>query len=131
VPGAAAASAQAQWDALRPELRDAPLAVMSGATGVGPLTREEHAFLTGIADSGVDLAVRGTAAALGHTLEASFIANMVLGVSCLDHGEIFPPLAPDDALESRLASTPVEQVLITGWGNLRGEGMALMESVNG
>ncbi len=130
-PGAAAAGAQAQWEALRPALREAPLAVMSGASGVGPLTREEHAFLAAIADSGVDLAVRGTAAALGHTLEAAFIANMILGVSCLAHGEIFPPLAPDDPLESRLASTPVEQVLITGWGNLRGEGMALMEAVNG
>lgn len=130
-PGAAAESAGRQWEAIKPHLKSAPLAVMSGASGAGPATAEEHAFLTGIAEGGVDLAVRGTAGAYGHSLEAAFAANMILGLSCLAEGQVFPPLDPEDPLESRVASAPVEQVLITGWGHVRGEGMALMEAVDG
>jgi len=104
---------------------------MSGACGVGPLTREEHDLLETLAESGLDCAVRGTGMALGHTVEAAFLANVILGVSCLERGAVFPPLAPDDPLEARVAEMAVAQVLVTGWGHVRGEGMALLEAVDG
>ncbi|MDJ0949439.1 MAG: beta-ketoacyl-ACP synthase [Alphaproteobacteria bacterium] len=126
-PGAAAENAWRQLDAVWSELRGGALAVMSGACGSGALAREEHELLTRLVDSGVDCAVRGTAAALGHTVEASFLANTVLGVSCLERGTVFPPMAASDPLEQRMADGNIEQVLVTGWGAFRGEGMALLE----
>lgn len=130
-PGAAAAMADTQLAQFRDRLRPGRLAVMSGACGAGPLTREEHDFLAALADSGLDCAVRGTGMALGHTVEAAFLANVILGVSCLERGAVFPPLAPDDPLEARVAEMAVAQVMVTGWGHVRGEGMALLEAVDG
>lgn len=130
-PGAAAAKAAEQLAGLRDHLRSGELAVMSGASGAGALTGEERAFLAGLADAGLDCAVRGTAAALGHTVEASFMANVILGVSCLERGAVFPPLAPGDPLEEHRPESAVTQALVTGWGPVHGEGMAILEAIDG
>jgi len=130
-PGSAAAAAQAQWDSLAGDVADGPLAVISGATGSGPITREEHGFLTELAERRGDVAVRGTSRAMGHSFEASFLANTILGISCLGRGEVFAPLSPEEPLEMRVEKAPINQVLITGWGMTQGEGMALLEAIDG
>ena len=116
-----------------PALRDAPIAVMSGACGAGPITGEEHAFLEKLAGTGRSLAVRGTAAALGHGIEASFLANVILAISSVRRGRVFAPLDPDDALEAAAQGLEqgggVTQAVATAWGHWRGEGLALIESV--
>ncbi|MHA1538708.1 MAG: beta-ketoacyl-ACP synthase [Alphaproteobacteria bacterium] len=130
-PGAAANAAQAQWENLQDQVGGKPLAVISGATGSGPITREEHGFLTALAEGGHEIAVRGTGRAIGHSCEASFLANTILGISCLRRGEVFTPLSPEEPLEMRVENAQIDQVLITGWGLTQGEGMALLEAIDG
>jgi 3-oxoacyl-[acyl-carrier-protein] synthase II len=114
-PGEASANASAQLAALAPELGQA--AVISCASGARAATQEEAAFL---ADLGVP--VRGIASALGHSLEPSFPAALALGALSLSHGRLFAPLeAAEAAMPGQLT-----QVLITSWGNWRGEAMALL-----
>jgi 3-oxoacyl-[acyl-carrier-protein] synthase II len=72
--------------------------------------------------------VRGTAAALGHSMEASFLANLGLAITCLEKGALFPPLSPREPIEQR-EGRPVDSLLVTSWGHYRGEGMALIERV--
>jgi len=129
--GAAARVAQAQWTELSKKLHDGPLAVISGASGTGPITKEEAGFLDGIAGSVSSLAVRGTGRANGHSLEASFIANAIIGIGCLERRAVFPPLSPEAEIEARVETAEVDQVLVTGWGYLQGEGMALLEAIDG
>jgi 3-oxoacyl-[acyl-carrier-protein] synthase II len=129
LPGAAAANAERQWRALAPRIADHPLAVISGACGSGPITREEHDFLGGLAAGGMAVAVRGTAAAIGHSMEASFLANLFLAISCIRRRRLFAPLTAGEPLERRLEDGTVDRVLVTGWGHQRGEGMAYLEAV--
>jgi 3-oxoacyl-[acyl-carrier-protein] synthase II len=125
--GSARAAAEGQWRTLEPKLHGDRLAVISGACGSGPITREEHAFLTGLAGQAQPrLTVRGTGIGVGHSLEASFLVNLILAISCLRRGELFPPLDAGEPLESP-ATGPVEQVLVTGWGHHRGEAMAVLD----
>jgi 3-oxoacyl-[acyl-carrier-protein] synthase II len=66
--------------------------------------------------------VRGIASALGHSLEPSFPAGLALGALALSHGRLFAPLSnAEAAMPGQLA-----QVLVTSWGNWRGEAMALL-----
>ncbi|HUT48387.1 MAG TPA: beta-ketoacyl-ACP synthase [Alphaproteobacteria bacterium] len=138
--GAAARLAEGQWAVLSANLRggalskkhaNGALAVISGACGSGPITHEEQVFLENIAAEGPELAVRGTGRAIGHSLESSFIANAVLAIDCLARRAVFPPLSPEAPIEARVGAAEVDQVLITGWGYLQGEGMALLEAIDG
>jgi 3-oxoacyl-[acyl-carrier-protein] synthase II len=131
-PGEATANARRQWEAIQPQLRAGlgagPFAVMSGACGAGPITGEEHGFLERLAGAGATLAVRGTAAALGHGFEASFLANVILAISSVRRGRVFAPLDADDPLEA-IAASGVTQAIATAWGHWRGEGLALIEAI--
>jgi 3-oxoacyl-[acyl-carrier-protein] synthase II len=129
-PGAAAAKARRQFDRIAPRLKRDRLAILSGATGVRGITREEHGFLSGLGEAGVRAAVRGTGAAFGHGFEASFPLNLILAVSCLERRAIFPPLNSDEPLETQVAAGAVDQVVVTAWGQMRGEGMALVEAID-
>jgi len=129
--GAAARLAEGQWATLSSRLRNGPLAVISGACGSGPITHEEQVFLESMAATGPELAVRGTGRAIGHSLESSFIANAVLAIGCLERRAVFPPLSPEAPIEARVEAAEVDQVLVTGWGYLQGEGMALLEAIDG
>ncbi|WP_374442171.1 beta-ketoacyl-ACP synthase [Stella sp.] len=117
-PGAAAAAAGRDWADLP---RDGTTLVLSGATGAGPATAEERGFLLGRGT------VRGTAAAIGHGVEAAFPANLVLAAWCAAAGMAFPPLSPDPVEAS--AAGPVARVAVTAWGPRRGEGLAVLEPV--
>ena len=58
-------------------------------------------------------------------------SNAILGIACLARGEVFPPLSPEEPLETRVEQAKVDQVLVTGWGSTQGEGMALLEAIDG
>jgi len=98
-----------------PNLDREGAAVISGASGAHAPTVEEHGFLAELG-----LPVRATATAFGHTLEPSFPANLALATACLRHGRLFAPLEPAEAA----MDSPLRQVLVTSWGQWRGEAMA-------
>ena len=125
-PGTAAATARRLWDALAPQLRDGPLGVISCATGAEPATQEERAFLASI-ESGRPLAVRGIGGVLGHGVEAQFPAGVALAALALARGGFYPPLDPS-GFEKPAEAAP-RQVLVTGFGHWRGEGLGLLEAV--
>lgn len=127
-PGAAAQNARRQWEAFAPRLGEGPVAVLSGACGSGPITAEERGFWSELAAAGAPVALRGTAAALGHAVEASFLANLILAISCIRRQALFPPLDPAEPLERRETAGPVRQAVVSGWGHRRGEGMALVRA---
>jgi 3-oxoacyl-[acyl-carrier-protein] synthase II len=125
-PGAARAAAERALVGLA--LPAGGLGVLSGATGVGPITAEERDWLAALEAKRPGTSVRGTAAALGHAMEASFAANLALAALCLARGGLFPPLAPDEPIEAAIPGAPLRAVLVTGWGHHRGEGLALVEA---
>jgi 3-oxoacyl-[acyl-carrier-protein] synthase II len=128
-PGAAAKVAEGEFARMLPQIHAGSLAVLSGASGRGSITAEERAVLAGISgDTG--LPVRGTAAALGHSMECAFLQNLALAVATLERGALFPPLDPAEPIEAEFDGR-VRQILVTSWGHLKGEGMALMEAVDG
>lgn len=107
---------------------DLPAALLSGASGYGPPTRDEHAWLMDLAAAG--LAVRATATAVGHSMEASFLQNLILGIMSVRRGDLFGPLS-DDPVEAGSPKGPVSSMAITAWGHLRGEGVAIVEADDG
>lgn len=114
-PGAAAANARRQFDALRSYLQPGASAVLSGATGVAAPTAEELAFLR---DLGMPF--RATGSALGHSVEPSFPANLALAALAVSRGTLFDPLETTEApMDGALQSA-----IVTSWGAWRGEGMA-------
>jgi 3-oxoacyl-[acyl-carrier-protein] synthase II len=128
--GAAAKVALGEFQRMRPHLEPGPLAVLSGASGRGSITAEERDFLAGLAAER-PLAVRGTAAAFGHAMECAFIQNLVLAVAAIEQGALFPPLDAAEPIETGAVAPALRQVLVTSWGHLKGEGMALVEAVDG
>ncbi len=129
-PGAALAEALAQVARIKQQICRGLLGAISGASGRGAITREERAFFERLAGDGLDLAVRGLAAASGHSMECTFISNMILAVAALEARRLFPPLDRDEPLETRVWEPELRQMLVTGWGHLRGEGLALLETVD-
>ena len=72
--------------------------------------------------------VRGTAGALGHSMEASFLANLGLAITSLEQGRLFGPLAPEEPIETR-GGDDAEKILVTSWGHYRGEALAMIERI--
>ena len=122
-PGAATATLERLWADFAPRLDGRVLAVISGASGVDPPTSEERAFLSG--RGGV--AVRETGSHLGHGVEGQFTMNIALAAITLGHGRLFPSFDPTGF--ERDMDSPVRQIVVTGIGHWRGEGLALIEAV--
>jgi 3-oxoacyl-[acyl-carrier-protein] synthase II len=120
-PGSVTAALTGLWDKVKTQVKAGHAAILSGATGAEPATSEERAFLAEHAD----LAVRATGSYLGHGLEPQFPMNIALAVVTLGHGNLFPP-CDSTGLEQPM-SGQVSQVLVTGVGHWRGEGLALVE----
>ena len=116
-PGQATANARAQFEAMASHYDPAGAAVISGASGVAPVTVEEQAFLTSL-----DRPVRATATAIGHSLEPSFLASLALAAISVQRGTLFAPL---EAAEQTMTA-PLTQALVTSWGHWRGEALALV-----
>ncbi|MDO9560470.1 MAG: beta-ketoacyl-ACP synthase [Bradyrhizobium sp.] len=120
-PGAVTKSLEALWSKL-----DMPAdngTVISGATGVEPVTSEEKAFLGGLPGC----AIRGTGTSFGHTLETQFPLGLALAALSISRGALFPPNDPT-GLEVEMSKPPT-QIVVTGAGHWQGEGMALVEAI--
>ena len=114
--GGSATAARALWQRL-----GAPadgLGVLSGMTGVAEAREEEDAFLAGLGAA----AVRRTGSLIGHGVEATFPANVALGALALSRGGFYPAMDPADAGDGA-----VDRILVTGFGQWRGEALALLE----
>ncbi len=111
------------WDSVKDKIRTSHAAVFSGASGVDPATSEERAFL----EAHPDLAVRATGSYVGHGTEPLFVMNVALAAVALGHGRLFPPC--DSTGLERPMSGDLSQVLVTGVGHWRGEGLALVERI--
>ncbi len=116
-PGQATANARAQFDAVASHWDQAGAAVISGASGVAAITREEQAFLASLGRP-----VRASATAMGTSLEPSFPASLALAAISVQRGALFAPL---EAAEQPMAA-PLTQALVTSWGHWRGEALALV-----
>ncbi len=101
-------------------------AILSGASGAGAATGITAAERAMLEDLAAGAPVRGTAQAVGHAVEAAFLQNVILAAACVERGEIFAPLLPGAPVEA-VGAGPIGRVLVTGWGHVRGEALALVE----
>ncbi|MEJ2125579.1 MAG: beta-ketoacyl-ACP synthase [Alphaproteobacteria bacterium] len=108
---------------------EGPLPVMSGACGVTPVLDEELAFLDTVAKTGRSPATRAYGSLFGHTVEAHFPLGVALAALALKQGSLPVPF-DDTGAEAPLEDGPVREVLVTGMGHWRGEGLALVTAVN-
>lgn len=120
-PGTVVDTLARLWERLGGKVTPAHAAILSGATGVNPATAEEREFL----ENHRDLAVRATGSYLGHGLEPQFPMNIALATVVLGRGSLFPPC--DTTGLERPMDGELTQVIVTGVGHWRGEGLALVE----
>ena len=120
-PGAVKKSLETLWSKLGILNDNGNL--ISGATGVEPVTSEEKAFLA----EHPGYAVRATGTMFGHTMETQFPLGLALAALSISRGALFPPNDPT-GLELE-TSTPPTQIVVTGAGHWQGEGMALVEAI--
>ena len=120
-PGTITATLSRLWEKLQDKLKTGQFAVLSGATGADPATAEERKFL----ETAGELAIRATGSYFGHGLEPQFAMNVALATIALGHGSVFPP--GDTTGLERPMKGELRQILVTGVGHWRGEGLALVE----
>jgi 3-oxoacyl-[acyl-carrier-protein] synthase II len=121
-PGAVTKSLEALWPKLGVLADNGNL--ITGATGVEPVTSEERAFLK----QHPGYAVRATGTAFGHTLETQFPLGLALAALSISRGALFPANDPT-GLEVE-TSEPPTQIVVLGTGHWQGEGMALVEAIS-
>ena len=119
-PGEVTKAMESLWSKLGPGDKGV---LITGATGVEPVTSEERAFL----EQHPGYAVRSTGTLFGHTLETQFPLGLALAALSLSRGKLFPPNDPT-GLEVEMTETP-RQIVVVGAGHWRGEGMALVEAI--
>ncbi len=127
-PGGGADTMRRLFDELG-DVAEGPLPVMSGACGVKAVADEELAFLDTIAKTGRSPATRAYGSLFGHTVEAHFPLGVALAALALKNGG-FPAAFDDTGAEAPLECGPLREVLVTGMGHWRGEGLALVTAVN-
>jgi 3-oxoacyl-[acyl-carrier-protein] synthase II len=120
-PGAVTKSLETLWSKLGVLADNGNL--ITGATGVEPVTSEEKAFLS----RHPGYAVRATGTMFGHTMEAQFPLGLALAALSISRGALFPPNDPT-GLEVE-TSKPPTQIVVIGTGHWQGEGMALVEAI--
>ena len=120
-PGAVTKSLEKLWSKLGIVGDNGNL--ITGATGVEPVTSEEKAFLS----QHPGYAVRATGTMFGHTMETQFPLGLALAALSISRGAMFPPNDPT-GLELE-TSAPPTQIVVTGAGHWQGEGMALVEAI--
>ncbi len=105
------------------------VAILSGASGVEPATSEERAFVEGLRGGQAPAAIRAYGSRCGHGVEAHFPLGVALACLALRNGSFYPPL---EASEPELVNDArLNRVMVTGVGHWRGEGLALLERVEG
>jgi 3-oxoacyl-[acyl-carrier-protein] synthase II len=111
------------WKKIAPR-QDKSGAFISGATGVESATAEERTFLS----SHPEIAVRATGTHVGHGVEPQFAMNIALAAIALQRGTLFA--AHDPTGFEKTADGALTQIVVTGVGHWRGEGLALLEKIN-
>ena len=111
-PGAVTKSLEALWSKLGVAGDDGNL--ITGATGVEPVTSEEKAFLR----QHPGFAVRATGTMFGHTMEAQFPLGLALAALSISRGALFPPNDPT-GLEVEKTGAPT-QIVVRGGRSLAG-----------
>jgi 3-oxoacyl-[acyl-carrier-protein] synthase II len=119
-PGAVASSLARMWKTVAARVAPGGVAVISGASGAEPATAEERAWLSTIPE----VPVRATGTYFGHGVEPQFVMNIALATVALGHEKLFVPGSGSEAAMDK----PLAQVVVTGVGHWRGEGMALVEA---
>ncbi|MCB1486625.1 MAG: beta-ketoacyl-ACP synthase [Bauldia sp.] len=127
-PGQAAAVAAGQFAEIRKEAGNRPLAMLTGASGLSPLTSEEQDFLSGLIDRGELDTVRATPNMLGTSVEATFPSMVGLAALALSRKGFYRP-ADETGFEAPAKTTPTA-IAVNSWGNWRGEGMGLVEAID-
>ncbi len=125
-PGEATRIAKEQFDRMSRDIPKGPLAILSGASGVQPVTDEERGFLESLAERGYDPVYRGYGTQFGQSNEAHFLLGMALGALALSKGEFFTPF--DSTGFEKDFTGNIQQMLLNFWGSWRGEGMALIDT---
>src|SRR3954452_11973467 len=120
-PGEVTRTLEGLWSKLDPRADTG--ALITGATGIEPVTSEERAFLR----QHPGYAVRSTGTLFGHTLETQFPLGLALAALSISREKLFPPNDPT-GLEFEM-SRPPSQIVVVGAGHWRGEGMALVETI--
>jgi 3-oxoacyl-[acyl-carrier-protein] synthase II len=120
-PGAVTKSLDALWPSLGVLTDNGNL--ITGTTGVEPVTSEEKAFLS----QHPGYAVRATGTSFGHTLETQFPLGIALAALSISRGALFPPNDPT-GLEVETTEPPT-QIVVMGAGHWQGEGLALVEAI--
>jgi 3-oxoacyl-[acyl-carrier-protein] synthase II len=121
-PGDVTKGLKRLWDKIAARLKPGQAAVLSGASGTAPATAEERAFLA----EHQDIAVRATGTYIGHAFEPQFPMNVALAAVAVSRGKLYPPA--DESGVERAMDGPLAQVVVTGVGHWRGEGLALVEA---
>jgi 3-oxoacyl-[acyl-carrier-protein] synthase II len=121
-PGTVSSALKRLWEGVSQRLRPGHFAVLSGATGAQAATAEEREFLTGQ----IKAPIRATGTYLGHAMEPQFPMNIALAALVVSRGKLFPP-GDKSGLESP-TDAAISQVVVTGVGHWRGEGLALVEA---
>jgi 3-oxoacyl-[acyl-carrier-protein] synthase II len=104
-----------------------PLLTLSGASGAEPATSEELVFLARLAAEHPDTSARAYGSLLGHGVEAHFPMGFALAALALKQGLALPASGPSDI--ERPSTAAAQRVLLTGVGHWRGEGLALIETI--
>jgi 3-oxoacyl-[acyl-carrier-protein] synthase II len=110
------------WEKIAASIDAGHSAVFSGASGAEPATGEERAFLAALG-----VAVRAPGSYVGHGPEPQFAMNAALATLALSHGAVYPPC--DRTGVEKNMEEKLTQVVITGVGHWRGEGLALIQAV--
>jgi 3-oxoacyl-[acyl-carrier-protein] synthase II len=120
--GTVGATLKRLWENVAQGLQPGRFAVLSGASGAESATSEERTFLTGE----IKAPIRATGTYLGHAMEPQFPMNIALAALVVSRGKLFPP--GDKSGVELPADDAVTQVVVTGVGHWRGEGLALVEA---
>jgi 3-oxoacyl-[acyl-carrier-protein] synthase II len=122
--GAITEGLQRMWRQIAGALNTQHAAFVSGASGAEPATGEERAFLSDHSE----LAVRATGTHIGHGPEPQFAMNIAIAALALSKGHLFS--ACDGTGFERAMQQPLAQVVVTGVGHWRGEGLGVVEAIH-
>ena len=111
------------WTRIAPALKPDGAAVISGASGAAPATAAEQQFLS----THPELPVRATGTLIGQGIDTQMAMNVALAAMAVNRGRLFPPCG--GASFERPMEQALKQVVVTGVGHWRGEGLALVEAV--
>jgi 3-oxoacyl-[acyl-carrier-protein] synthase II len=127
-PGDAEMAGRTLMRSLRPLIDGgSPLGILSGASGVEPIAREEGAFLHDLARSARILTPWAYGSSLGHGIEAHFLSGVALAALALAKGTVIE--RTDGNSRERDGSPPCRQILVTGFGHWRGEALGLVDAI--